>query len=71
LPTNDISKNESNINIEIKESEKLKIINSPSVSQNKMVRTDCSEQKIEKFLNKSDTSMLMLGKSQTDDVIKR
>lgn len=36
-----------------------------------MVRTDSSEQKIDKFLNTSNSSMLMLGKTKTDDVIKR
>lgn len=69
--THDTPNNESNVKIEIKEKEKLKVTNSTNVSQNKMVRTDCSEQKIDKFLNTSNTSMLMLGKSKADDVIKR
>lgn len=59
--------------LEIKESQKLNNTNSINVSQNKMVRTDCSEQKIDKFLNisNSSNSTLMLPKSKTNDVITR
>lgn len=63
----------SNDKIEMKENQKLKIANSTNVSQNKMVRTDCAEQKIEKFLSTSNSnnSTLMLPKSKTNDVIIR
>lgn len=60
----------SNEEVETKNNEKPKATNSLNVSQNKMVRTDCSEQKIDKFLNTSDSSML-LSKSKTDSVIVR
>ncbi|XP_022168581.1 DNA mismatch repair protein Mlh1 [Myzus persicae] len=71
--SNDTLIDKSNEKIEIKESQKLKITNSPNVSQSKMVRTDCAEQKIDKFLNTSNSSnsTLMLPKSKTNDVITR
>jgi len=69
----DTSCDKSNDKIEFKENQKLKITNSSNVSQNKMVRTDCSEQKIDKFLNTSNNSnsSLMLPKSKTNDIITR
>lgn len=67
-----INKNNSDDQFEIKENEKSKLTNSLNVSQNKMVRTDCSEQKIDKFLSTNDSSsMLKLPKSKTDEVITR
>lgn len=42
-----------------------------NVSQNKMVRTDSSEQKIDKFLDTSNSNMSMLPKSKSDDIITR
>lgn len=71
--SNDTLIDKSNEKIEIKESQKLKITNFPNVSQSKMVRTDCAEQKIDKFLNTSNSSnsTLMLPKSKTNDVITR
>lgn len=56
---------------EMTEKEKPKEINSTTTSQNKMVRTDSSEQKIDKFLNTNNTSISMLPKSKADDVILR
>lgn len=69
----DTSIDKSNEKIEINESQKLKITNTSNVSQNKMVRTDCSEQKIDKFLNMSNSSnsTLMLPKSMATNVITR
>lgn len=55
--------------IDIKENEKLKVTSS-NISQNKMVRTDFAEQKIEKFLN-TNSSSSMLSKSKTDETITR
>jgi len=71
--SNDTLIDKSDEKIEIKESQKLKITNSTNVSQNKMVRTDCAEQKIDKFLNTSNSSnsTLVLPKSKTNDVITR
>lgn len=66
---NDTSLDKPNETSDIKVIEKSKL-NSPNISQNKMVRTDSSEQKIDKFLNTSN-SMLMLPKSETDNTIKR
>jgi len=74
LPTsNDTLIDKSNGKIEIKDSQKLQTTNSTNVSQSKMVRTDCAEQKIDKFLNTSNNSnsTLMLPKSKTNDVITR
>jgi len=56
-------------NIEIEENEKSIVSNVSNVSQNKMVRTDYSEQKIDKFLNTSNSNMLTLSKSNTDETI--
>lgn len=56
---------------EMTEKEKPKEINFITTSQNKMVRTDSSEQKIDKFLNTNNTSISMLPKSKADDVILR
>lgn len=70
MPTSTLT-DKSDEKIEIKENQKLKVTNLSNVSQNKMVRTDCSEQKIDKFLNTSNSSMLMLSKSKTDDIITR
>jgi len=67
--SSDTSVDKSNENI--KENEKSKVSNTPNISQNKMVRTDCSEQKIEKFLNTSNSSALTLSKSKTNQVITR
>lgn len=67
---NDTALNKFNDKTEIKVTEKSNI-SSPNVSQNKMVRTDSSEQKIDKFLSSSNSSLFMLPKSKTDDVIKR
>lgn len=71
MPTSGTLTDKSDEKIEIKENEKTKLTNLSNVSQNKMVRTDCSEQKIDKFLNTSNSSMLMLSKSKTDDIITR
>lgn len=69
--SNDTSVEKSNEKIDIKETEKSKVTSS-NISQNKMVRTDFSEQKIEKFLNTcSSSSMLMMSKSKTDESITR
>jgi len=58
--------------MEIQENEKLKsTTNSSSLSQNKMVRTDCSEQKIDKFLNTSSSSSMMMPKSKTENEVVR
>lgn len=69
MPTTGILTDKPDENLEIKESQKSKVTN---VSQNKMVRTDCSEQKIDKFLNTTGSNnMLMSSKSKTADVITR
>lgn len=58
--------------MDIQENEKSKATtNSTSLSQNKMVRTDCSEQKIDKFLNTSSSSSLMMPKSTTENEVVR
>lgn len=67
--TCDASIEKSDEKIDIKENLKLKVTPS-NVSQNKMVRTDFSEQKIEKFLN-TNSSSSMLSKSKTDETIIR
>lgn len=65
----DASVEKSDEKIDIKENEKSKVT-SLNISQNKMVRTDFSEQKIEKFLN-TNSSSSMLSKSKTDETITR
>lgn len=67
---NDTPLNKSNDKPELKVTEKSKV-NSPNVSQNKMVRTDSTEQKIDKFLSTSNSSLLMLPRSKSNDVIKK
>lgn len=67
----DVSSDKFSEKIKIKEIDKSKVINSSNISQNKMVRTDSSEQKIDKFLNTSNTNMSLLSKAKTDDVIVR
>jgi len=69
--SSDTTIDKSNENTKIKENEKPIASSTSNVSQNKMVRTDCSEQKIDKFLNTSNSSMLTLSKSKTDEVITR
>lgn len=65
----DTSVEKSDEKIDTKENEKSKAT-SINISQNKMVRTDFSEQKIEKFLN-TNSSSSMLSKSKTDETIIR
>lgn len=67
----DISSDKSAEEIEVKENQKSKSTSSLNISQNKMVRTDSSEQKIDKFLNTSNSSMLIASKSNTEHVITR
>lgn len=71
MPCNSTSTDQSSEETEVKEHEKSKVsTNSLNVSQNKMVRTDCSEQKIDKFLNTSSSSSVMLSKSKTENVVR-
>lgn len=67
----DTSIDKPNEEIEIKENQKSKATSSSIISQNKMVRTDSSEQKIDKFLNTSNSSMLIASTSNTENVITR
>lgn len=71
MPCNNTSTDQSSEETEIKGHEKSKVsTNCLNVSQNKMVRTDCSEQKIDKFLNTSGSSSVMLSKSKTENVVR-
>lgn len=68
---NNTSTNQSSEETEINEHEKSKVSTKClNVSQNKMVRTDCSEQKIDKFLNTSSSSSVMLSKSKTENIVR-
>lgn len=65
--SSDTSIDKSNEKKEIKEHKESNV--TINVSQNKMVRTDSSEQKIDKFLDTSNSSVLMLPKSKSDAII--
>lgn len=71
MPCNNTSTDQSFELTDIKKHEKSQVsTNCLNVSQNKMVRTDCSEQKIDKFLNTSSSSSVMPSKSKTENVVR-